>query len=228
MRRSIYFLVLLAAGCARREDASPATEVPSASAERPQAQPKPAADGRPVIVAFGDSLTAGYGLDPGQFYTDYLQKELDRRGYRYRVINLGVSGDTTTGGLARIASATALKPAITILELGGNDGLRGLPLPETRANLEKMTAALLESGSQVLIAGMTLPLNYGRDYIRDFEKIYVDIANQYRIPRINFFLEGVALETGLMQRDQIHPTATGAKKVAENTLKALEPLLEKP
>jgi acyl-CoA thioesterase-1 len=186
-----------------------------------------AADPRPVIVCFGDSLSAGFGVDAGLSFPDFLQKRIDQRGYRYRIVNLGISGDTTSGGLARITSAIRLKPSITILELGGNDGLRGIPLTATKANLEAMTKELLAAGSQVVIAGMTLPPNYGPDYIREFERIYVQLAAKYKLPRIGFLLEGVALDRQLMQPDGIHPTAAGNEKVAAHVMKTLEPLLRK-
>lgn len=186
-----------------------------------------AADPRPVVVCFGDSLTAGYGVDTGLSYPDFLQKLIDAKGYKFRVVNLGISGDTTSGGLSRIQTAIALKPAITILELGGNDGLRGLPLATTRANLEAMTKALLATGSKVVIAGMTLPPNYGPDYIREFEQIYVQLATKYKLPRIRFLLEGVALNSALMQRDGIHANVKGNEKVAANVMATLEPLLKK-
>ncbi len=184
-----------------------------------------AADERPVIVCFGDSLSAGYGVDAGFSYPDFLQKEIDRKGLRYRVANLGISGDTTSGGLSRIQSAIALQPAVTILALGGNDGLRGIPLSATRSNLEQMIKLLIAARSKVVIAGMTLPPNYGPDYIRQFEKIYVDLAAKYKLPRIPFLLEGVALNAQLMQRDGIHPNVKGNEKVAALVMKTLEPLL---
>lgn len=186
-----------------------------------------AADTRPVIACFGDSLSAGYGAEPGASYPDFLQKEIDRAGFRYRVVNLGISGDTTSGGLERIETAAALKPEITILELGGNDGLRGIPLAATRRNMEAMTKRLLAAKSRVVIAGMTLPPNYGPDYIREFEQIYVQLAARYKLARIPFLLEGVALDRKLMQDDGIHPTAKGNEKVAALVMKTLRPLLRK-
>jgi acyl-CoA thioesterase-1 len=185
-----------------------------------------AADQRPIVACFGDSLTAGYGVDTGFSYPDFLQKLIDRKGYGYRVVNLGISGDTTSGGLSRIKSAVALKPAITILELGGNDGLRGVPLAATRDNMEKMVQALLAARSKVVIAGMTLPPNYGPDYIREFEQIYVDLAQKYKLPRVRFLLEGVALDKTLMLPDGIHANAKGNEKVATNVMRTLEPLLK--
>lgn len=180
-----------------------------------------------MIVCFGDSLSAGYGVDAGLSYPDFLQKEIDSAGFKYRVVNLGISGDTTSGGLSRIQSAIDLKPAITILELGGNDGLRGVPLSATRSNLEAMTQKLLAAKSKVVIAGMTLPPNYGPDYIKEFEQIYVQLATKYKLPRIRFLLDGVALDRNLMQRDGIHANAKGNRIVAANVMKTLRPLLKK-
>lgn len=184
-------------------------------------------DSHPVIACFGDSLTAGFGVDAGLSYPDFLAKRLQERGYRYRVVNLGISGDTTTGGLARIQSVLQLKPAITILELGGNDGLRGVPLTATRSNLESIIRQLMAARSRVILAGMTLPPNYGPDYIREFEQIYVQLAAKYRLPRIPFLLAGVALNNQLMQADGIHPNAAGNEKVAATVWKTLEPLLRR-
>lgn len=156
-----------------------------------------------------------------------MQRLLDERGYRYRVINAGISGDTTSGGVERLPSVLEHKPAIVILELGGNDGLRGFPVSLTRQNLEQMIVGLQQAGARVLLAGITLPPNYGERYIRDFERNYQELARQYRTPLIPFLLEGVALEPGLMQQDGIHPTAAGNRKVAATVLRYLEPLLQK-
>lgn len=182
-------------------------------------------DDRPVIVAFGDSLSAGFGVETGLSYPDFLQKELDAKGLKYRVANLGISGDTTTGGVSRIQSAVDLKPKLVILELGGNDGLRGLPLEKTRENLLTMAKAFKEAGAIVVVAGMTLPPNYGPDYVKKFENIYVDLANQMKLPRIRFLLEGVWDQPNLMQMDGIHPTVEGNQKVAKLVMKTVEPLL---
>jgi len=188
----------------------------------------PAKDLRPVIVCFGDSLTAGFGADPGQSYPDWLQKDIDKRGFRYRVVNLGISGDTTSGGVSRVDSAVALKPAIVILELGANDGLRGLPLSMTRNNLDEMITSFRKAGAKVVLAGITLPRNYGPDYIRDFEKVYSDLAAKYKLPFVPFLLEGVATVPALMQGDRLHPTGEGNRLVAETVMRrALLPLLGK-
>lgn len=198
---------------------------PGAAREAPApAQPAVPSDSRPVIVAFGDSLTAGFGADTGSSYPDFLQRELDRGGYRYRVANAGISGETTTDALERLKTVTALKPAVVIVEFGGNDGLRGLPLSTTRSNLDQIVASLKDSGAAVLLAGMTLPPNYGPDYIASFQHIYSDLATKYKVALIPFLLEGVA-GTNLMQRDGLHPTADGNRLVAATVMRYVRPLL---
>jgi acyl-CoA thioesterase I len=187
--------------------------------------PEAKADGRPVIVAFGDSLTAGQGVDQGLSYADFLQKDLDRGGYTYRVANQGISGDTTSGGVTRIGAAVSLRPKIVILELGANDGLRGLPVGTTRQNLAEMIDAFQRAGAKVLLCGMTLPPNYGPDYIRSFEAVFRDLTREKNLKLIPFFLEGVATRPELMQPDGLHPTAQGNEKVARNVMKYLVPLL---
>lgn len=183
-------------------------------------------DTRPVIAAFGDSLTEGFGVDPERSYPAVLQRELDARGYRYRVVNLGISGDTTTDGLQRLSTVLSYQPEIVILEFGANDGLRGIPVTRARANLDRIIAALKEAGAAVILAGMTLPPNYGPAYIREFERMYHDLAAQYELPLIPFLLEGVGGTERYMQRDGLHPTAAGNVKVAQNVLAHLEPLLK--
>src|SRR5271157_5075214 len=185
-----------------------------------------AADTRPVIVAFGDSLTAGHGLEPGQSYPDDLQKLLDQRGQRYRVVNQGISGDTTEGGLDRVRQALELKPAVVILELGANDGLRGLPLTLTRFNLARMIDLFHRGGAKVLLAGMTLPRNYGPDYVQGFEQVFRDLAREKHVALIPFLLEGVATDPRLMQPDAMHPNAEGTRRVAATVLRYLLPLFK--
>jgi acyl-CoA thioesterase-1 len=218
----LVFVCLLLAGCSREQpQAAKAEPAPGESSPKAPVAPDP----RPVIAAFGDSLSAGFGAEPGQSYPDFLQKELDQRGARYRVVNAGVSGDTTTDGLERIQTVIALHPAIVILEFGGNDGLRGLPVSTTRANLEQMITALQNAGAKILLAGMTLPPNYGQEYIRSFEGVYKDLAKQYHLPLIPFLLRGVGGIPSLMQRDGIHPTGDGNRIVARTVVESLAPLL---
>lgn len=195
-----------------------------ADGHRPPLQ-KTEPDARPVILAFGDSLTAGHGVELVESYPSRLQKELDRLGYKYRVVNAGISGDTTSGGLSRIDFALAEKPKIVILELGANDGLRGLPIREAKQNLGEMIRKSQAAGATVILAGMTLPLNLGPDYIRNFESMYSDLAGEHKITLIPFFLEGVAAQEDLNQPDGIHPTAKGYDVVMQNVMKHLEPLL---
>src|SRR6266850_4908955 len=190
-----------------------------------QSNPAPPPDARPVIAAFGDSLTAGYGVETGFSYPDFLQKDLDRSGYRYRVVNAGFSGDTTTGGLARVDTVTRIKPVLVILELGGNDGLRGTPLSATRANLQQIIETLQQSGARVVLAGITLPPNYGPDYIQSFESIYKDLSAKYKLRLIPFLLQGSVGVPGMMQPDGIHATVKGNEVVANLVMRTLKPLL---
>ncbi|HEU0142787.1 MAG TPA: arylesterase [Bryobacteraceae bacterium] len=222
--RVLIFLAagLLLAGC--RSDREAARQPPRDAADSDMTSP---ADKRPVIVAFGDSLTAGLGVDAGKGYPDFLQAMLDARGYAYRVVNQGISGDTTSGGVERLDAVLAMKPEIVILELGANDGLRGLPLASTRANLDEMIEKLKQGGARVILAGMTLPRNYGPGYIRDFERIFTDLAKKHSAPLIPFFLAGVAESGEHMQADRLHPTAEGNRVVAANVMKTLEPSLKK-
>jgi acyl-CoA thioesterase-1 len=194
-----------------------------------------AARGPVVIVAFGDSLTAGLGTSPGHSYPAYLQRDLTRAGYRARVINAGESGDTTTDGLERLSAVLALKPDIVILEFGGNDGLRGLPVATTRANLQTMIAALRRARVAVLLAGMSLPPNYGAEYIRSFQQVYREMAREDRVALIPFLLADVVVEARrhpdrfhlLFQPDGIHPTDRGSSIVAQTVLRYLKPLLKR-
>ncbi len=183
-------------------------------------------DGRPVIAAFGDSLSAGFGVDPGRSFPDDLQRDLNAAGYKYRVVNLGVSGDTTTDGVERLPSVLAVRPKVVILEFGGNDGLRGLPIADAKQNLAKMIEALQSAGAKVLLAGMTLPRNYGPEYIHSFEQMYVELAKQYHVARIPFLLDGVGGNPNLMQADGLHPTAQGAEIVAGTVMRYITPLLK--
>lgn len=230
MKRLWWISVLFVlAGC---KPAGPRSEPQTTSASHasdvaaPTGPARPA-DSVPAIVCLGDSLTAGFGLDPGQSYPDLLQRELDRRGYHYRVVNLGVSGDTTQDGLERLPLALAEKPRIVVLEFGANDGLRGQPVSNSQNNLARVIEALQQNGAQVVLAGITLPPNYGPDYIRKFDAVFTALAARYKAPLIPFLLAGVAGHSDLMQSDGLHPNAQGTRLVVGNVWQRLEPLLRR-
>ncbi len=184
-------------------------------------------DKRPVVVCFGDSLTAGLGTGPGQSYPDYLQTDLDQLHYRYRVDNEGVSGNTTKDGVERLPEVLALHPAVAVVEFGGNDGLRGLRIEDTRANLDQIVSTLQGAGIKVALAGITLPPDYGPDYIRQFNETYTVLAKKYHVPMLPFLLKDVYGVPGMMQRDQTHATAKGNQVVARNVVPLVTPLLKK-
>ena len=184
-------------------------------------------DTRPTIACFGDSLTAGYGVDVESSYPADLQRDLDRAGYHYRVVNLGISGETTKDGLARIDRVLALKPAVVVVEFGGNDGLRGVPIASSRANLDSILDKLKKSGTKVALAGITLPPQYSHPYIQAFNQTYVLLANKYSVPLLPFMLQDVWGTPGSIQPDGVHPTAQGCTQVAKNVLKLIGPLLKK-
>jgi len=186
-----------------------------------------AVDTRPRIVAFGDSLTSGLGVAAEEAYPAQLQRLLDGAGFRYRVINAGVSGDTTAGGLRRVTWALNSKPTLVIVELGGNDGLRGLSLAETKRNLERIIEQFQKASVTVVLAGMKLPPNYGVEYTKAFEEIYPALARQYRLKLIPFFLDGIAGSTDLNQADGIHPTAEGYRIIVGKVFETVRPLLRK-
>jgi acyl-CoA thioesterase-1 len=212
---TLMFTVLFA--CGKPDEPKPA----AARKDKMIAIVRPSDDRRPVIVCFGDSLTAGFGLDPGQAYPEVLQRDVPK----YRVLNMGISGDTSQDGLERLQIVLLEKPAIVVVEFGANDGLRGQPISVTEANLRQMIETLQKAGVKVVLAGITLPPNYGPDYIRKFEGIFKGLADQYKVPLIPFLLEGVAGHANLMQKDGLHPTAEGTRIVAVNVMRALEPLL---
>jgi acyl-CoA thioesterase-1 len=204
-----------------REDKAQAQSKESAAAHAPAVH-----DQRPVIVCFGDSLTAGYGVAAGQSYPDHLQRLLDKRGYSYHVINEGVSGDTSVAGLLRVDTVIADHPEIVIVSFGGNDGLRGLPVESMEANLREITKRLQQGGAKVVLGGMTLPPNYGSEYVHAFEAVYPRLAKELDVTLIPFLLEGVAARPELLY-DEIHPNATGNEMVAGVVMQVLEPLLKK-
>jgi acyl-CoA thioesterase I len=180
---------------------------------------------RPRIVAFGDSLTAGLGVSADNTYPAQLQQRLEGLNLRYRVVNAGVSGETTAGALRRVPWILSGKPRLVILESGANDGLRGLDLRQTKDNLAHIIEQFKTAGVTVVLAGMKLPPNYGDEYAAGFEAMYPALAKHHQVPLIPFFLQGVAASTTLNQADGIHPTKEGYKIIVEEVLKTLRPLL---
>jgi acyl-CoA thioesterase-1 len=178
------------------------------------------------ILVFGDSLSAGYGLRPDEGWVPLLQKRLQAQGYVTQVVNASVSGETSGGGVQRLPRALQLhNPSLVILELGANDGLRGLPVSETRANLEKMIGMVRAAGAQILLIGIRMPPNYGPRYTTDFYQMYTDIAQRDHVPLVPFLLESVALNPALMQPDGMHPNARGAPLLLDTVWTQLRPLL---
>jgi acyl-CoA thioesterase I len=185
------------------------------------------ADHRPLIVALGDSLTAGYGLDAMKAWPALLQQRLDQKGLKYRVVNKGISGDTSAGGVRRIEDALQGEVKILVLELGGNDLLRGLSVADLKKNLGQMIEIAQRRKITVIIAGMEAPPNYGSDFTRDFRNVFRDLAKQYKATLIPFFLADVGGIVELNHPDGIHPNEKGAVIVMENVWRVLEPVLKK-
>jgi acyl-CoA thioesterase-1 len=178
-----------------------------------------------TLVAFGDSLTAGWGVPVNDAYPARLERRLREQGFTYRVVNAGVSGDTTAGGLRRVDWVLKVRPRIVILELGANDGLRGLPLERTRENLAQIIERLQAAGATVVLAGMRVPPNYGDDYAAAFATIFPDLARRYGLALIPFFLEGVATNPALNQGDGIHPNAEGYQAIVDRIWPIIRPVL---
>jgi acyl-CoA thioesterase I len=180
----------------------------------------------PVILVLGDSLSAAYGIAEEAGWVRLLQGRLENRGYRYRVANASITGDTTRSGVTRLPEALARnRPAIVLVELGGNDGLRGLPVSEVRRNLAAIIEHSLAYGAKVLLLGIRVPPNYGPAYAKRFQEVYAGIAETYRVPWVPFLLAGVAGQPQLMQADGIHPRAEAQGKILENVWGRLEPML---
>jgi acyl-CoA thioesterase-1 len=210
----------LGSACRSGQDASSSSSRVAEEAVTPTPE-----DPRPVILAFGDSLTAGYGLAPEEAYPALLQRRLDEKGYRYRVVNAGISGETTAGGLRRLEWSLAERVELVILALGANDGLRGQPVPEMRQNLIQMIELIQARKARVILAGMEAPPNLGPEYTQAFRAVYPELARRYRLSLIPFLLEGVAGLPELNQADGIHPNRTGELRLIENVWRVLEPLL---
>jgi acyl-CoA thioesterase-1 len=185
-----------------------------------------ALDHEPVILVFGDSVSAGYGIRVEQGWVNLLAQKITQLGYGFRVVNASVSGETTAGGLSRLPHTLEVqRPRILILELGGNDGLRSLPLETTRDNLDKMIQLAREGKVSVLLVGMRMPPNYGERYTTGFQKMYADLAQQYQLQLVPFLLEKVALNPAMMQADGIHPTEPAEPLLLDTVWPKLEPLL---
>jgi acyl-CoA thioesterase-1 len=182
---------------------------------------------RPILVCFGDSITAGYGLRQGQAYSFSLQKMLDAQGYAYKVVNQGTSGATTKDALATLPYIIRLHPAVVIVEFGGNDGLRGLPIAQTRSNLDQVLTALQNVHVKILLAGITLPPDYGPDYIRSFDAMFRDLAAKHHVALVPMLYKDLANVPGTIQADGIHPTAKGSAIITQTLFPMLRPLLRK-
>jgi len=182
-----------------------------------------------VLLVFGDSLSAGYGVAAGQGWVSLLQAKLRDQGYGFQVVNASVSGETTTGGLARLPRALKVhEPAVVVVELGANDGLRGLPLATTQSNLRQLVHDAAQGGRKVLLLGMRMPPNYGERYTAGFEAMYRDVAHQEHVVLLPFLLAGVADKPQLMQADGLHPNERGQPVLLDNAWPMLHPLLGQP
>ena len=185
------------------------------------------AQAAPVILIYGDSLSAGYGLPQNTGWANLLAQCLEQKKLNYQVVNASISGETTTGGLYRIEQTLAThQPAIVIVELGANDGLRGLPLDATRSNLDGIIRACRKQNAKVVIVGMQLPPNYGNAYTEKFQRNYIALAKQYKLRLVPFMMEGFAGRRELFQADNLHPTVEAQPLILDNIWKALQPLLK--
>ena len=183
----------------------------------------------PVILVYGDSISAAYGLgNVGEGWVELLKTRLKEQGYVYTVVNASVSGETTAGGLARLPRALQVQhPKILVVELGGNDGLRALPLAQMRANLAQMIDSAAAAGAKVLLLGMRMPPNYGAQFTEQFHGVFADLAREKKTALVDFLLDGTALDPALIQSDGIHPTAAAQPILLNNVWPALKPLLQK-
>jgi acyl-CoA thioesterase-1 len=181
------------------------------------------------MLVIGDSLSAGFGMKTAESWPSLLEERLAKSGYAHQVVNASISGETTRGGLTRLPAALERhEPDIVIVELGGNDGLRGIPLEEIRRNLQRMIDASLEAGARVLLAGVYIPPNYGPAYTQGFKQIFRDLSARDDVALLPFILEGVALDPALMQADGIHPNQAAQPIILDNVWPVLLPLLEAP
>jgi acyl-CoA thioesterase-1 len=221
----VFSLVVLLAACASDDRGSAAP--PAAVSDKPAALAAEPAVSRPRIVVLGDSLTAGLGLEPDQAYPALLQKRLDAAGLKYEVVNAGVSGDTSAGGLRRSDWALDGDVRVLIVALGGNDALRGLPVEQLRQNLTTIVERAKARRVTVILAGMEAPPNFGAAYTAAFRQTYHEVAAEHGAVLIPFLLDGVAGLPEMNQGDGIHPTAAGAEKIADTVWSALRPIVKR-
>jgi acyl-CoA thioesterase-1 len=215
-----------AVSCDRRESSPPPPTAAATAATPPVAATAPRA-AAPRVVILGDSLTAGLGLPVDAAYPSLLQKRVDAAGLTFEIVNAGVSGDTSAGGLSRLDWALQGDVRVLVVALGGNDALRGLPPDQLKANLAQIVERAQARGIAVVLAGMESPPNWGRDYNVSFHKVYTALADTYHLPLVPFLLQGVAGSDTLNQADGIHPTAEGARIVADNVWTVLKPVLDR-
>lgn len=183
----------------------------------------------PTILVYGDSLSAAYGIPRDQGWVELLQRRLNEKGYSHRVANASVSGETTSGGLSRFdATLAEARPNLVILELGANDGLRGLPLPDMKRNLNAMITTAQKKQARVMLLGMRIPPNYGQTYTRDFANTFHQLAKDHQLPLVEFFLNGVAGKRDMVLDDGLHPTAAAQERILDNVWVVLQPMLGKP
>ena len=233
MRRFVAgcLLALMLPACGR-DSAPPSASAPPTAAERrpedPAASATSTAAAKPRIVFLGDSLTAGLGLPTDQSYPSLIGKKLTQRGYDYQIVNAGVSGDTSAGGLRRLDWSLAGDVRVLVVALGANDGLRGLPTTDLKKNLKAVLDRAKARDIPVVLAGMEAPPNNGPDYARDFRKVYAELAQEYKVRFVPFLLLGVAGNAALNQSDGIHPNARGAQIVADLVWAELEAALPRP
>ena len=227
---ALFAVSALGAGCAREHDAqergSERREVSAPAAAVRPFDSHELAQGKPRVVFLGDSLTAGYGLAKEQSVPSLIQKRLDAEGYNVEVVNQGVSGDTSAGGVSRLDWSLSGDVRVLVIELGGNDGLRGLPIETTKQNLAQIISTAKQRGVRVLLTGMEAPPSHGPVYTAQFRQLFRDLAKEHDVAFMPFFLEGVAGDPALNQSDGIHPTAAGAVIVERAVWKSLKPMLE--
>jgi acyl-CoA thioesterase-1 len=228
MRTFVVVFVLMAAACGNEPAPAPGSSAPAAATAAEPRRDTPAAAVKPRVVFLGDSLTAGLGLPADQSYPSLIGRKLAQQGHDVEIINAGVSGDTSAGGLRRLEWSLQGDVKALVVALGANDGLRGLPPAEMKKNLTAIIERARSRNIPVVLAGMEAPPNFGQDYTREFRQVYADLAKEHDVRFIPFMLEGVAGHAALNQGDGIHPNARGAEIVADVIWAELEPLMRRP